>query len=214
MINWTINWFSYFKKIKYLAQTAVITGLLVAFGLTTMLFDISSARFQASDGLFLGLVCIIPGPMMFIAGMIYPMLLDIIAGVFHYIPASIAIHILMYVVCKVLSKFITPYGAIPISASFVLLYGLYWYFMNIGSDAASSTAIWKTIVNSIQLGVSAVIGVVVYVGLNTKSFKKFIERQIQHPDFFKNQNQNDFDYQILDEKENCLQKILHEKDQK
>ncbi|WP_303662518.1 hypothetical protein [Williamsoniiplasma luminosum] len=187
MIILIITWLSYFKKIKYIAQTAVITALLVALGLTTTWFhfQINGIIFQIADGLFLGLICIIPGPMMLVAGIIYPMLLDLISGGFLFIPVSILVHVLIFVACKLLGKVITGYGAIPVSALLIFIYVLYAYLLGLNTGTGDSAAMTELVVDAVQYGFSVLIGLVIFFALNRKSFKRFIENQMPNPNLAK-----------------------------
>ncbi|PPE05211.1 hypothetical protein [Williamsoniiplasma lucivorax] len=178
----SMTWFSHFKQIKYIVQTGMTAALLVAIGMTTAFIKISdNVVFQAADGVYLALIPLIPGPMMLVAGLIYPTIIDLAAASFITIPAGIIVHILMFVVCKTLAKLITGYGAIPIACSLVLIYVLNAYLINLSTGTAHSAAITELTIDGIQYGVSTVFGVALFWAMNRKAFKKFLADEFPDP---------------------------------
>ncbi|WP_434333516.1 hypothetical protein V2P58_03990 [Mycoplasma capricolum subsp. capricolum] len=171
-----INWISYFKSIKYIVLTAILSSLLTVIALTTSMIQIAgTGLFQVADGLFLSLTFFIPGPMMFVVGCVYAMIFDLVSGAAFYIPISIIIHILMFATIKLLMYKLPFYLNIMIAELFIFLYVLYAYVINYYSNSSDTSqanvkALISLITDFIQYLVSVISAMVLYNVFNTQSF--------------------------------------------
>ncbi|CEA11322.1 membrane protein [Mycoplasma capricolum] len=171
-----INWISYFKSIKYIVLTAILSSLLTVIALTTSMIQIAeTGLFQVADGLFLSLTFFIPGPMMFVVGCVYASIFDLVSGAAFYIPVSILIHILMFITIKLLVNKLPFYLNIMIAELFIFLYVLYAYIINYYSNAndisqANIKALVSFITDFIQYLVSVISAIFLYNVFDTKTF--------------------------------------------
>ncbi|MBY7703552.1 hypothetical protein JIY74_25055 [Vibrio harveyi] len=120
-----ISYLSMFKDLNYLTTTALTTALLIALASTTSMINLGVAKFQIADGVFLSLACVIPGPMMAVSGTLYAMIFDIISGGVMFVPASLVIHLIMFILVKLLIKRIPTFLVIVIAELPMFLYILY-----------------------------------------------------------------------------------------
>ncbi|AQU77768.1 hypothetical protein BVA24_04410 [Mycoplasma capricolum subsp. capripneumoniae] len=171
-----INWISYFKSIKYIVLTAILSSLLTVIALTTSMIQIAgTGLFQVADGLFLSLTFFIPGPMMFVVWCVYASIFDLVSGAAFYIPVSILIHILMFITIKLLVNKLPFYLNIMIAELFIFLYVLYAYIINYYSNAndisqANIKALVSFITDFIQYLVSVISAIFLYNVFDTKTF--------------------------------------------
>nr|VZR96909.1 hypothetical protein MF5293_00056 [Mycoplasma feriruminatoris] len=181
-IKLIINWISYFKSIKYIVLTAILSSLLTVIALTTSMIQIAgTALFQVADGLFLSLTFFIPGPMMLVAGCVYAMIFDLVSGAAFYVPISIIIHILMFVCVKLLIYRLPFYLNIMISELFIFLYVLYAYVINYYSNSsdvsqANIKAVISLVTDFIQYLVSVISAIFLYNVFNTQSFLNLFKK--------------------------------------
>ncbi|WP_434325737.1 hypothetical protein [Mycoplasma leachii] len=177
-----INWISYFKSIKYIVLTAVLSSLLTVIALTTSMIQIAgTGLFQVADGLFLSLTFFIPGPMMLVVGCVYAMIFDLVSGAAFYVPISIIIHILMFVSIKLLIYKLPFYLNIMIAELFIFLYVLYVYVINYYSNSSDTSqanvkALISLITDFIQYLVSVISAIVLYNVFNTQSFLNLFKK--------------------------------------
>ncbi|WHQ37546.1 hypothetical protein [Spiroplasma sp. SV19] len=148
------------KSLKYLVTTALITALLVTVAYVSQFIRIGNGKgiLQLADGLFLALITLIKGPMLLISGVLYVTIVDVITGGFIFIPVSIVIRILMFVITYFLSRILTRYGAIFCSSLMLLWYVLYSYLL-----FGSAVAIVELINDAIQIAVSTILGITLAV---------------------------------------------------
>ncbi|ADK69478.1 hypothetical protein V2P57_00305 [Mycoplasma mycoides subsp. mycoides] len=181
-IKTIINWISYFKSIKYIILTAILSSLLTVIALTTSMIQIAgTGLFQVADGLFLSLTFFIPGPMMLVVGCVYAMIFDLVSGAAFYVPISIIIHILMFVSIKLLMYKLPFYLNIMISEFFIFLYVLYAYVINYYSNSSDTSqanvkALISLITDFIQYLVSVISAIVLYNVFNTQSFLNLFKK--------------------------------------
>ncbi|QVK05265.1 ECF transporter S component family protein [Mycoplasma mycoides] len=177
-----INWISYFKSIKYIVLTAILSSLLTVIALTTSMIQIAgTGLFQVADGLFLSLTFFIPGPMMLVVGCVYAMIFDLVSGAAFYVPISIIIHILMFVTIKLLMYKLPFYLNIMIAELFIFLYVLYAYVINYYSNSSDTSqanvkALISLITDFIQYLVSVISAIVLYNVFNTQSFLNLFKK--------------------------------------
>ncbi|QVK02855.1 ECF transporter S component family protein [Mycoplasma mycoides] len=177
-----INWISYFKSIKYIVLTAILSSLLTVMALTTSMIQIAgTGLFQVADGLFLSLTFFIPGPMMLVVGCVYAMIFDLVSGAAFYVPISIIIHILMFVTIKLLMYKLPFYLNIMIAELFIFLYVLYAYVINYYSNSSDTSqanvkALISLITDFIQYLVSVISAIVLYNVFNTQSFLNLFKK--------------------------------------
>ncbi|SYV94771.1 Uncharacterised protein, partial [Mycoplasma putrefaciens] len=93
------------------------------------MIEIGIAKFQIADGLFLSLTFFINGPMMAISGILYSTIFDLVSGGAIFIPASIVIHLLMFIVIKLLNKKINFILTILTAELMIFLYVLYGFLL-------------------------------------------------------------------------------------
>lgn len=168
------NWFSYFKSSRYVTKTGILVALLFVVGLTTAFFKFGDSAFQFADGFYFALICLIPGPMMMVVGLVYPLLFDLLNGGFIFIPISLLVHFLMFIFIKLLQKPLTSYGSMMIGGLMLFFYVLYIYLinLNLGFDVARSIALKELIVDAIQYSISLLIGFILYFSLSKPKIKK------------------------------------------
>ncbi|QVK06058.1 ECF transporter S component family protein [Mycoplasma mycoides] len=177
-----INWISYFKSIKYIVLTAILSSLLTVIALTTSMIQIAgTGLFQVADGLFLSLTFFIAGPMMLVVGCVYAMIFDLVSGAAFYVPISIIIHILMFVTIKLLMYKLPFYLNIMIAELFIFLYVLYAYVINYYSNSSDTSqanvkALISLITDFIQYLVSVISAIVLYNVFNTQSFLNLFKK--------------------------------------
>ncbi|QVK02031.1 hypothetical protein I7636_00275 [Mycoplasma mycoides subsp. capri] len=177
-----INWISYFKSIKYIVLTAILSSLLTVIALTTSMIQIAgTGLFQVSDGLFLSLTFFIPGPMMLVVGCVYAMIFDLVSGAAFYVPISIIIHILMFATIKLLMYKLPFYLNIMIAELFIFLYVLYAYVINYYSNSSDTSqanvkALISLITDFIQYLVSVISAIVLSNVFNTQSFLNLFKK--------------------------------------
>ncbi|CBW53782.1 ECF transporter S component family protein [Mycoplasma mycoides] len=177
-----INWISYFKSIKYIVLTAILSSLLTVIALTTSMIQIAgTGLFQVADGLFLSLTFFIPGPMMLVVGCVYAMIFDLVSGTAFYVPISIIIHILMFATIKLLMYKLPFYLNIMIAELFIFLYVLYAYVINYYSNSSDTSqanvkALISLITDFIQYLVSVISAIVLYNVFNTQSFLNLFKK--------------------------------------
>ncbi|WP_338989592.1 hypothetical protein [Spiroplasma endosymbiont of Seladonia tumulorum] len=162
------------KSLKYLATTGLITALLVVIAYISQFiqfnFGVGKGIIQLADGLFLGLITLIKGPMLLISGILYVTIIDLVTGGFIFIPISILIRILMFLITYFGARILSRYGAIFVSSLMLLLYVLYSYFF-FGPDVA----IVELIADAIQIAVATIMGItlaIVFVRINEHSTNK------------------------------------------
>ncbi|AHI53709.1 hypothetical protein SSABA_v1c02970 [Spiroplasma sabaudiense Ar-1343] len=157
------------KLIFKISLASVISGLLFVIGfLTSFIRFTDYVVLQLSDGLFLAFCALIPGSLMLGPAVVYPLIIDLSAGVFAYIPISISIRILMFLVVKILSKKITAYGSFIIASFLVLLYLPFTYF--IFKD--KGLLILEIVTDSIQGVISILFSSLIYFSINKSSSLK------------------------------------------
>ncbi|WP_338963689.1 MULTISPECIES: hypothetical protein [unclassified Spiroplasma] len=160
------------KSLKYLVTTALITALLVTVAYISQFIRLGNGKgiLQLADGLFLSLITLIKGPMLLISGVLYVTIIDIITDGFIFIPVSIVIRVLMFLITYFLARVISRYGAIFLSSLMLLWYVLYSYLL-----FGSAVAILELINDAIQVAVSTVVGItlaVVFAWVNKHSTNK------------------------------------------
>ncbi|WP_425379583.1 hypothetical protein [Spiroplasma endosymbiont of Stenodema calcarata] len=160
------------KSLKYLVTTGLITALLVTIAYVSQFIRIGNGKgiLQLADGLFLALITLIKGPMLLISGVLYVTIIDIITGGFIFIPVSVVIRVLMFLITYFLARFLTRYGAIFCSSLMLLWYVLYSYFL-----FGTAVAITELINDAIQIAVSTILGItlsVIFVRINQHSINK------------------------------------------
>ncbi|AJM71534.1 ECF transporter S component family protein [Mycoplasma yeatsii] len=181
-----ISYLSMFKDLNYLTTTALITALLIALASTTSMINLGVAKFQVADGVFLSLACFIPGPMMAVSGTLYAMIFDIISGGVMFVPASLVIHLIMFILVKLLIKKLPFFLVIPIAELPVFLYILYGFnitWFNQGLSIAKTEAIKSLITDVIQYGISVGSGIVLCIAFSSKSMSKIFETITPNQDF-------------------------------
>ncbi|AEM68431.1 membrane protein [Mycoplasma putrefaciens] len=174
-----LNWFSLLKDLKYIITTAIITALLVTIAITTSMIEIGIAKFQIADGLFLSLTFFINGPMMAISGILYSTIFDLVSGGAIFIPASIVIHLLMFIVIKLLNKKINFILTILTAELMIFLYVLYGFLLTWGSQdllTAKSEATKELIVDLIQYSISVASAIVLYISFSNKNVVKIFDK--------------------------------------
>lgn len=160
------------KSLKYLVTTALITALLVMVAYISQFIRIGNGKriLQLADGLFLALITLIKGPMLLISGVLYVTIIDVITDGFSFIPFSIVIRELMFLITYFLALVLSRYGAIFLSSLMILWYVLYSYLL-----IGSAVAILELINDAIQVAVSTVVGITlaaVFVRVNKHSMNK------------------------------------------
>ncbi len=162
------------KSIKYLATTGLITAVLVVIAYISQFiqfnFGVGKWVIQLADGLFLGLITLIKGPMLLISGILYVTIIDLVTGGFIFIPISILIRILMFLITYFGARILSRYCAIFVSSLMLLLYVLYSYFL-----FGPNVAIVELIADEIQIAVATIIGItlaIVFVRINEHSINK------------------------------------------
>ncbi|MDQ0567722.1 ECF transporter S component family protein [Mycoplasma yeatsii] len=181
-----ISYLSMFKDLNYLTTTALITALLIALASTTSMINLGVAKFQVADGVFLSLACFIPGPMMAVSGTLYAMIFDIISGGVMFVPASLVIHLIMFILVKLLIKKLPFFLVITIAELPVFLYILYGFtitWFNQGLSTAKTEAIKSLITDVIQYGISVGSGIVLCIAFSSKSMSKIFETITPNNDF-------------------------------
>lgn len=165
--------FNYFKNTRYITTTAVLLAVLVILALPTIFIRVGDSSFQIADGLYLALICVVPGPMMLINGILWPFFFDLAAGGLIYAPMSILIRILMFFAVKLLKRPFTNYGAIAVAGLFLFLYLPYNYAINlsISKDLAQSYVLREFIVDIIQYWLSLAIGAMLVIVFNRPKIK-------------------------------------------
>ncbi|WP_031542931.1 hypothetical protein [Mesoplasma photuris] len=156
---------------KYITLTAMITAVLVVVSLVTIFIKIGDSTFQLSTGLYIALCGLIPGPSMLITGIVYGAIIDMINGGFIYIPLTIIINILIFLVITASKKSKLIYLIMILASSLVFLYIPYSYLIN---NFEMSALIKEVIVDSVQFAVSCVAAIGLYCVLNKNRFKKLI----------------------------------------
>lgn len=160
------------KSLKYLVTTTLITALLVTVAYISQFIRLGNGKgiLQLADGLFLALITLIKGPMLLISGVLYVTIIDIITDGFIFIPVSIVIRVLMFLITYFLARVLSRYGAIFLSSLMLLWYVLYSYLL-----FGSAVAILELINDAIQVAVSTVVGItlaVVFARVNKHSTNK------------------------------------------
>ncbi|KNG79044.1 hypothetical protein [Mycoplasma sp. HU2014] len=181
-----ISYLSMFKDLNYLTTTALTTALLIALASTTSMINLGVAKFQIADGVFLCLACVIPGPMMAVSGTLYAMIFDIISGGVMFVPASLVIHLIMFILVKLLIKRIPTFLVIVIAELPMFLHILYSFsitWFNQGLSIAKTEAIKSLITDAIQYAVSVGSGIVLCIAFSTKSMSKVFENITPNSDF-------------------------------
>lgn len=110
------------KSLKYLVTTALITALLVTVAYILQFIRLGNGKgiLQLADGLFLALITLIKGPMLLISGVLYVTIIDIITDGFIFIPVSIVIRVLIFLITYFLARVLSRYGAIFLSSLMLL----------------------------------------------------------------------------------------------
>ncbi|WP_424526083.1 hypothetical protein [Spiroplasma endosymbiont of Glossina fuscipes fuscipes] len=162
------------KSLKYLVTTALTTALLVAVAGVSQFIRLGYDKgiLQLADGLFLALITLIKGPMLLISGVLYVTIIDVITGFPIFIPASIVIRVLMFLITYFLSRVLSRYGAIFLSSLMLFWYVLYSYLV---SNFDSAVAIGELINDTIQVAVSTILGItltIVFDRVNQHSTNK------------------------------------------
>ncbi|WP_162807931.1 HAD-IIB family hydrolase [Spiroplasma alleghenense] len=146
-----------------IAISALISALLVCISFTTIFIRISdSIVIQFSDGIFMSLVAIISGKIMLIPAIIYPMLVDLSAGVIIYIPISILIRLLMFMIIKFSKKYLTSYGAFFLAGLTMFLYLPFTYILFREKGLLATEAI----VDLVQVTLSVIIAGMMYFSIS------------------------------------------------
>lgn len=117
--------FKYFNNIKYLTTSGLISALLICLSLLTSMIDISGNKFQIADGFFIAFCFVIKGPMLLVVGIVYSFLFDLISGGLVFIPLTILIHVLIFILSKAILLLEKPrinYLAIPFITGLTFLY--------------------------------------------------------------------------------------------
>ncbi|ATZ18800.1 hypothetical protein ESOMN_v1c04180 [Williamsoniiplasma somnilux] len=179
-----------FKSIRYIVEASMILAILVILSLTTLFFKINDTTFQITDGLYLVLCALVPGPMMLVVGISYSTIIDLISGGFIFIPITITIHILMFCVVKILKKPISPYLSFIVAALLIFIYVFYVYLLNLnlGHLQAQNVAIKELITDSIQFGISIIISFVLYFFLSKKNIKTILFNDNKYNSFKSNKS--------------------------
>ncbi|ATZ16397.1 putative energy coupling factor transporter S component [Entomoplasma freundtii] len=153
--------FSYFRNTRYLVTTAVLLAVLFIMALPTIFIKIGDSSFQIADGLYMALICVIPGPMMLIDGILWPTFFDLASGGMAYIPMSILVRVLMFAVIKLFKKPLTVYGALAFAGLMLFFYLPYNYGINLslGKEQATAYMLKEFIVDVIQYGISLMVSV-------------------------------------------------------
>ncbi|WP_027063180.1 hypothetical protein [Mesoplasma seiffertii] len=161
----------WFKNTRYIVLTGIYIALLMCISFITIFFKTSDGVFQLTSGFYLALCVLMPGPSLLVVGIVYGTMLDAIAGGFIFIPLTILINILMFLIMKCLSKYITVYGAIVLAAALVFIYipytGLVYGFDH-------SVIIKALVTDSIQFVVTILVGIIIYKGLSAPNIKKHL----------------------------------------
>ncbi|AGM26304.1 hypothetical protein SSYRP_v1c07140 [Spiroplasma syrphidicola EA-1] len=150
------------KSLKYLVTTGVITGLLITLAYVSQFIRIgpNQSILQLADGLFLGLIILIPGPMMLISGIIYVGIIDLITGLPVYIPISMAIRTLMFFITAFGYKFLTRYVVFILSSLMTYLYVIPAYFI-----FDPTVALAEVVNDSIQIVFAIVMAIIISLSL-------------------------------------------------
>ncbi|AHF57607.1 hypothetical protein [Spiroplasma eriocheiris] len=156
------------KSIRYLTTLALVTAILIIIAFISQFIKIANGKsiLQLSDGLFLGLTIFIRGPLMLIAGILYAGIIDLITGGLVFIPVSIIIRILMFVLTYFLYRIITRYVANLLSSLMLLWYVLYAYLL-----FGPSAAIIELINDAIQIGICYIFSIIISVTLERINIK-------------------------------------------
>ncbi|WP_342224490.1 hypothetical protein [Spiroplasma endosymbiont of Asaphidion curtum] len=140
-----------FRSLKYLATTGVITGLLMFCGYASSFIKIGVGYLQLADIIALPLITFIPGPMILFANPIAMAFADIMGGYFVFVPITIVVRILMFVIIRILE----PYFHFIISYFFAVLpvliiYPPYTYFISNFDHSYAITALINDAVQAIS----------------------------------------------------------------
>ncbi|WP_027048022.1 hypothetical protein [Mesoplasma syrphidae] len=162
---------SWFRNTRYLVLTGIYIAVLMCVSFLTIFFKASDGFFQLTSGFYLALCALMPGPSLLIVGIIYGTMLDAIAGGLIFIPMTILINMLMFIIIKGLSKYLTVYGTIIFAAALVFIYIPYTGLVYGFSD---SVIIKALITDSIQFAVTILVGFIIYKGLSAPNIRKHL----------------------------------------
>lgn len=164
----------------YLVLTSCLSALTIVIAFATSFIKFGNTTFQIADGLYLTLVSIIPGPMMLIVGIIYPLVFDLITGGFIFIALSIVIHCLMFMLIKVGPEKISISLLFIIASLLIFVYVPFNYLINLGSGAkmAQAMAVKELIVDSIQYVLTVAIAVMLRLIFKKTKFDWYLEQKI------------------------------------
>ncbi|WP_051350890.1 hypothetical protein [[Acholeplasma] multilocale] len=161
-----------FKNTKYITITSMMIAILLVISLTTLFIKVGDSTIQFTTGFYLALCALMPGPSMLIVGIVYGALMDTINGGFIYIPATIMINVLMFLIVKFGKRALKPYGSFAIGALVLMIYVLYNYLINMANSEVDSIVIKEFIIDSIQYVTAVGISCLIYYVCVKRDFDK------------------------------------------
>ncbi|WP_338972915.1 HAD-IIB family hydrolase [Spiroplasma endosymbiont of Panorpa germanica] len=153
-----------------ISVSALISALLICVSMVTSLIKIGdSIVIQFSDGIFMSLVAIIPGTLMIMPALVYPLFVDLFSGLLIFIPISIVIRLLMFLIIKTSRKIFSCYLGFFLASIATLIYVPF----NLLLFHSKPLALTELVVDSIQILASITIASILYYSLGKSS--KFME---------------------------------------
>lgn len=164
----------------YLVVTGCLSALMVVMAVATSFIKLGSTTFQIADGLYLTLISTIPGPMMLIVGIIYPLVFDLVSGGAIFIPFSIFIHALMFILVKLLQEKVSFFLVFIVAPLLIFTYVPFNYLINLSSGVkiAQAMAVKELIVDIIQFILTAVIAIALGFIFRKTKFDRYLHQKI------------------------------------